>query len=354
MIAFRFKNVCIESIGLNLAPIEVSSAEIEDRLAPVLKKFGIPFGTLERLSGIKTRYQWPANVLPSMAAVPAAQKALEESGVPHDQIGALFSCSVTRDYFEPATACVVHSKLGLPESAMVLDVSNACLGFTNGMMLLGNMIEAGVIKAGVLVSGETINRAVASAERHLLASADSLTRAQLIELLATFTIGSGAVAMVLTHSSISKTKHQVLGGVARSATNLYELCRGNDDYVLGQAEDFMPVMHTESSKLITSASKLGARTWAELSQVLNWKSEDVDHIFCHQVGRQVNEAFYKEMGLDISKEFTIYQRFGNLASAAVPTALALGLKERNVKKGDKVVLSAFGSGLNSIFVGLQW
>lgn len=65
------------------------------------------------------------------------------------------------------------------------------------------------------------------------------------------------------------------------------------------------------------------------------------------------------MGLDIEKEFTIYRKYGNLVSAALPTALALGIdqrtsEEKTLNKKDKILLTAFGSGLNSIFIGMEW
>jgi 3-oxoacyl-[acyl-carrier-protein] synthase III len=72
------------------------------------------------------------------------------------------------------------------------------------------------------------------------------------------------------------------------------------------------------------------------------------------VGRQVNEAFYKEIGLDYRKEFTIYKQYGNLVSSALPTAFFKGIKEKPVAVGEKVLLLGFGSGLNSIFTGIEW
>jgi 3-oxoacyl-[acyl-carrier-protein] synthase III len=113
-------------------------------------------------------------------------------------------------------------------------------------------------------------------------------------------------------------------------------------------------METESSKLIAAAAVLGKQTWSDASEVLGWDKDDVQHVFCHQVGRQVNEAFYNTLGLDYSKEFIIYPTRGNLVSAALPTAFAVGIKERAIKKKDKIVLTGFGSGLNSLFLGIEW
>jgi 3-oxoacyl-[acyl-carrier-protein] synthase III len=68
----------------------------------------------------------------------------------------------------------------------------------------------------------------------------------------------------------------------------------------------------------------------------------------------VNEAFYNQLGLDHTKEFIIYPTRGNLVSAALPTCFAVGLDEKGIKQGEKIMLTGFGSGLNSLFLGIEW
>jgi 3-oxoacyl-[acyl-carrier-protein] synthase-3 len=350
---FRFKSVCIESMAVNLPEQEVTSAEFEDQLAPLYARYQIPAGTLEKLSGVRSRRLWPRATMPSSVATRAAELALEKSGVSKDQIGVVVNCSVTRDFFEPATACIVHQNLGLPEGVMALDITNACIGFSNGLLHVASMIEMGVIKAGLVTSGETITPIIESTIHHLQKD-DAVKREDLLKVLPTLTLGCGAVAYILTHESLSRAKPRLLGSVARSATEFSDLCAGNADYQLFDNAQVTPLMHTESAKLMGSAAKLGGRMFQEFSEAFGWKREDVDHVFCHQVGKQVNEGFYREMGLDMSKEFTVYQELGNLVSAALPTCLAMGAEKKGMKSGDKVLLTAFGSGLNSIFTGIVW
>ena len=341
-------------MAVNTPPIKVTSSEIEDRLAPVYERLKIPFGTLEKLSGIKSRNFWDSSVMPSEAATTAATYAIEKAGFDRNKIGALFSCSVTRDFFEPATACLIHNNLGLPETCMVMDISNACLGFQDGMMVLANLIESGVVKAGVVVSGEAISRTLDNAIKHLVERPTG-DRDQFLKLLPMFTLGSGAVAFVLAHDSIATSSHRLIAATTRSRTEHHRLCVGNSDFHSSQdATDYEPIMHTESSKLINSAAVLGGQMWKDLSEIVGWSRNDVNHIFCHQVGKQVNEAFYAELGLEMAKEFTIYKTHGNLASAALPTAFVLGAEEKKIAPGEKIVLTGFGSGLNSMFSGIVW
>ena len=353
MTSFRFQNVCIEAYAVNLPTAVVTSAELEDRLAPLYERLAISFGTLEKLSGVGSRYLWDDTVRPSEVATRAAEKALERISFDRSEIGVVFNCSVTRDFFEPATATIVHNNLGLPEQCFALDITNACVGFSNGITLLGNMIESGVVKAGLLVSGESVTRIIDNCIANIAKNQD-IARDQLLRLVPTLTLGSGAVAFVLCHKSLAGTNHRVEGAVARTASEFSDLCSGNNDYAMFQDGEVDPVMETEASKLISSAAVLGGRTWREASEFFGWNSRDVDHVFCHQVGKQVNDAFYREIGLDQRKEFTIYRTYGNLVSAAMPTALVMGSEQKPVNAGDKVVLLGYGSGLQSIFTAITW
>lgn len=353
MFATRFKSVCIESYGLHLPEYKTSSLEIEEQLADLYKKLNVPFGTLEKLSGVSNRGFFGPEGTPSAIATAAAERALEGIGFDRAEIKTLFNCSVTRDFFEPATALLVHRNLGFSEQTMAMDITNACIGFSNGMVMLANLIESGVIKAGLLTSGENLGP-ITSATLREMNSRDDIGRDELLKLMPTFTLGSGAVAMVMCHESIATRGHRYLGACARSASQFNELCIGNGDFCYLQKIGLNPVMTTDSPKLMANAAKLGARVWADTSELLGWTADSVDHIFCHQVGKQVNRGFYETQGLAIEKEYTVYQDYGNLVSAALPSAVITAAMENKMKKGDKLLLTAYGSGLNSIFSGIEW
>ncbi|MCI5065604.1 3-oxoacyl-ACP synthase III [bacterium] len=353
MFALRFNNVSLDAYSLQLPEYEASSAEIEDRLAPLYERLRIPFGTLEKLSGVKTRRMWDTSLLPSQVALPAVREALESTTVPREKIGAIINCSVTRDYFEPGTSTIIHRELELPETVQACDVTNACIGFSNGIEMVGMMIEQGAIEAGIVVSAENIACIIESSIRHLLSN-EELTREEVLKLLPTFTLGCGAVAAVITRSDLSAHSHKIIGCTSRSATQHGNLCRGNADFHLARENGLNPIMYTESGDLILEASRLGKRMWDDFSRTFHWERDEIDHIFCHQVGKQVNRAFYEEMTLDYEKDFSTYQRYGNLVSASLPTAFFTGIEEKGIQAGEKILLTGFGSGLNSIFMGIEW
>jgi len=152
----RYENVCIEGMGYFIPDHVVTTAWIEEQLAPLYKALGIPEGRIEQLTKIKERRWFDEGVMFSDAATWAAERALEDAGVGVDEIQFMVNTSVCRDYIEPATAVIVHSNLGLPATTGAFDLSNACLGFLNGMIVIANMIELGQIDAGLVVSAEGV------------------------------------------------------------------------------------------------------------------------------------------------------------------------------------------------------
>ena len=158
----KFNNVSIVGVAHVEPPNRVTSQEIEATLEPAMERFGITRKILESLSGIKARRFWDPGTMPSEAATMAAEKVLEQTGLDRDKLGALINTSVSKDYIEPSTACLVHGNLRLGPDCMNMDVGNACLAFMNGMEIVGMMIERGQIDYGLVVAGEDARTAVES------------------------------------------------------------------------------------------------------------------------------------------------------------------------------------------------
>ena len=153
--SMRFDNVSILSVEHVDAPHCLSSAEIEERLAPAIRRLGVRPNLLQELSGIVERRLWDPGTTPSEPATRAGERAIEAAGIDRARIGVLVNTSVSRDYLEPSTGCAVHHGLSLSEDCVNFDVSNACLGFVNGMDVVGNMIERGQVDYGIVVNAES-------------------------------------------------------------------------------------------------------------------------------------------------------------------------------------------------------
>ena len=348
----RYGNVYIEAFGYELPKNVVSSIELEERLAPVYQKLGLSYGRFELMTGIRERRYWDEDSPPSRSSIAAAEKAVANSGIPKEEFGCLLHSSVSRDYLEPATAFVVHDSLGLPAKALIFDISNACLGFANGIVTLANMIELGQVKAGIVVGSESSGRVVDVTIQELLEDTD-MTRDKLKPCFATLTLGSGAVAAVLAHRSLSNSGHKLLGGAVRTASEHNGLCRIEADTSFFDVADTM-IMRTDYEGVLKNGLALAAETWKDFKKELDWHGSDVDRIFCHQVSGVHGKLLFDILGLDESKSFHTVEYLGNVGSVSLPISAAIAIEEGRVTEGDKVVMLGGGSGLSSIMLGLRW
>jgi len=347
----KYAHVCLEEFGYVLPDEVVTSDEIERRLAPIYDRFGLHVGRLELMSGIKERRFWRRGTVPSDGSTLAGKCAMQAAGVSAEQLDCLLHTSVSRDFLEPATASVVHHNLGLPSRSMFYDISNACLGFVNGIISLANMIELRQIERGIVVAGESSRRLVESTIEALLAAPD-LTREQFKSAFASLTIGSGAVACVMAHDSVAKTGHRLIGGVVRSATQHNDLCQGSAD--TGFAGDSTIVMSTESEELLNSGCALAAETWQEFKRILGWSDGKITRSYCHQVGSVHRDRLYEAIGFRPPKEFSTFEFLGNVGSVSLPLTMAMGTQRDPPAPGDRIAMLGIGSGLSCVMLGVEW
>ncbi|TVR47320.1 MAG: 3-oxoacyl-ACP synthase III, partial [Puniceicoccaceae bacterium] len=221
----RFRHAVIESIAPALPEEIRTSAELEAELAPLYERLRLPAGRLELMTGIRERRYWPPGTRPSAASARAGRAVLERSRITPDQIDVLVHCAVCRDMLEPATATFVHAELGLPAAVQAFDLSNACLGFLNALVLASGLIDSGQIRSALVVSGENGRPLVEETIRRLLAG--DLDRRQIKPYFANLTIGSGAVAAVVCHRELAPGGHRIRGGVGLADTSQSHLCQGD-------------------------------------------------------------------------------------------------------------------------------
>jgi 3-oxoacyl-[acyl-carrier-protein] synthase III len=346
----RYRHVCIEAVCHLLPPEVVSSAQIEAQLRPVYDRLGLREGRLELMTGIRERRFFPRGTRPGQMSAEVAARAIEVSQVDRSHFGGLVHGSVCRDQLEPATASYVHHAADLPQSAFVLDVSNACLGLLNGMVLLADMIELGHIRAGIAVGTED-GRALVEGTIQSLLGNNTLTRQDIKQDFASLTIGSGSAAIVLCDRQLSRRGHQLLGGAFRAETASHELCTGGDS---NKPPGDTLRMQTDSEALLHAGIALAATTWQDAKRALGWANSDVNKAFTHQVGRAHRKLLFEKLELDPAIDFPTVECLGNTGAVALPTAWSLGIEQSRLTAGDRVALLGIGSGLNALMLGLEW
>jgi len=348
----RYQHVCVEAIAYTLPEEIVTSAEIEARLEPLYARLRLPEGRLELMTGIRQRRFWPPGMMPSEKSVETAERAIRMAGIDKQHIGAMVHGSVCRDFLEPATACGVHHRLGLPDHSAVYDVSNACLGLLNGIVQVANMIELRQIRAGVVVGAESSRALVESTIAQLNADT-SLSRQDIKTAFASLTIGSGSAAAVLCDRELSRTGNRLLGGAMRTASRHFELCQGGHA-AAGNADDQPLLMATDSETLMREGIAEAQTTFAGFLDEMGWRVGDIHKTFCHQVGRAHQRLLFESLGLDPRIDFSTFEYLGNTGSVALPMTAAIGIESGPLAPGDHVALLGIGSGINVMMLGLEW
>jgi acyl-CoA:acyl-CoA alkyltransferase len=341
------KNTVLAKSAIYLPEEIVTSDEIENRLSPVYQRLKLPQGRLELMTGIHERRVWDEGTRPSHLSTMAAQKALDQSGCPKEEIDLLIHASVCRDFLEPSTASVIHAQLGLSPQCMLFDLSNACLGVLNATVMAAQMIENEQIQTALIVSGENAGPLLNETIRQLNQD-QTLNRKNIKKYIANLTIGSGAVAWLITRKELSPQSPRFLGGHVLTDSSANILCQGD-----GNPHSLM--METDSEKLLHAGLKLAKKNWALTKETLNKSEKDFDWVITHQVGKAHEQLTLESLKLSKNKTHKTYPYLGNTGSAALPITLwELENSKSKPQKDDTMALLGIGSGLTSIMLGLQY
>jgi len=349
----KYTKVYITSFGYELPPHIITTAEIEERLAPFFDAMGLEKGQIEALTGIRERRYWDVDHTLAEHAAVAGQRAIAEADIDPDEIGALVFCGVCQDGFEPATSCAVASRLNIGPAAHVYDVKSACLGMVTGMVQVANEIELGNIRAGLVVSCETarqiVDATIADINHHK-------SIAFYKEALATMTGGSGAAAVLLTDGTLGDPDirhHALKGGVVQNAIQHHDLCYWGFEHQ-GMPTDSRVVMRTRAGDVLENGLVLATRTFQAMKQEFHLPEDKPDKVIGHQVGAIHHQRFYAALGLDMAKDFSTFPFLGNVGSVSLPITAAIADERGFLKPGDFVAFMGVGSGLNCYVLGAAW
>ena len=334
---YRYTDTAVLSVAAVDAPIIVTSQQIDDQLADTYQRIGLRPGMLESLAGISERRWWPEDVSFADAASMAGAKALAEAGVDPSAVGLMIDTSVCRDHLEPSAAVDVHRQLGLGTACVNFDLSNACLGFVNGMQLAALMIDTGQIDYALIVDGEGSRRLQEATIQRL--QRPQTTKDDVFDSFASLTLGSGGAAMVLGRASTHSSGHRFIGGVSRAATQYNKLCVGDLD-----------AMSTDSRALLDAGVELAIDTWKDASEFFDWS--DLDVYVIHQVSKVHTAAITGALAIDPERTPVIFPTRGNVGPASIPFTLAEF--SGSFTAGQRVACLGIGSGLNSAAIEIEW
>jgi 3-oxoacyl-[acyl-carrier-protein] synthase-3 len=170
--------------------------------------------------------------------------------------------------------------------------------------------------------------------------------------VASLTIGSASAAVVLADREISRTQNRLLASVVRANTQYHALCHSGDDESV--AGGMQPWMTTDSERLLHAGVTTAKEAFGQFTQELRCHADDIDKVFCHQVGVAHRRLLFETLDLRPQSDFSTVEFLGNTGSVAVPVTAAIGIERGHLSPSDQMAMLGIGSGLNVVMLGVDW
>ncbi|HYK77691.1 MAG TPA: beta-ketoacyl-ACP synthase III [Daejeonella sp.] len=287
-------------------------------------------------TGIKERRILKGHFGTSDMAVPAVKGLLEKRGISAEEIDLIIFCTITPDMVFPATANILADKIGAI-NAWGYDLNAACSGFIYGLSTGAQFIETGKYKKVLVVAGDKMSSILNYKDRSSCIIFGDGCGAVLLE---PNTEGNGVIDSILrSDGSGCQFLHQKAGGSLNPASHA----------TVDAGEHFV---HQEGQAVFKFAVTNMADVAAEIMERNHLSADDVAWLAPHQANKRIIDATTNRMGLSADKVMVNIERYGNTTNGTIP--LCLWEWEDKLKKGDNVVLAAFGGGFTWGSVYLKW
>ncbi len=271
----------------------------------------------------------------SVIGANAVKGLLEKTNTSPDEIDLLICATVTPDMAYPATANIISDKVGI-KNAFSFDINAACSGFLYSLVTASQFIETGKYKKVIVVGADKMSSIVDYTDRTTCVLFGDAGGAVLLEPSEEYGIID---SRLYTDGSGMVHLHQKAGGSARPAS--FETVKNREHYV-----------YQEGQAVFKFAVTKMADVSVEIMERNNLKSEDIAWLVPHQANLRIIEATARRMGLDKDKVMINIQKYGNTTNGTIP--MCLYEWEDQLKKGDNIVLAAFGGGFTWGSIYLKW
>ncbi len=272
----------------------------------------------------------------SVMAVNAINGLLQKKGISPLEIDLIICATTTPDMQFPATANIIADKVGA-KNAFGYDLSAACSGFIYSLVTASKFIESGSHKKVIVVGADKMSSIVDYTDRQTCVIFGDGAGAVLLEPDES---GNGIIDSILRSDGCgAQHLHQKAGGSMRPAT--HETVDAREHYI-----------YQEGQAVFKFAVKGMADISAEILEKNNLTGDDIAWLVPHQANKRIIDATAKRMGLDEKKVMINIDRYGNTTNGTIP--LCLWEWESKLKKGDNIIIAAFGGGFTWGSIYLKW
>ena len=270
-------------------------------------------------TGIKQRHIASAHQYTSDLAVEASKQAIKASGIDAKKIDLIIVATTTPDKTFPSTACIVQTKLGL-SLCPAFDIQAVCSGFIYALSVADNFIKVGSAKCVLIIGAETMSRITDYSDRSNAILWGDGAGAMILE-------GSSQPGILSTHihadGAYEKLLHVPSGVSHQKGKSTIEM-QGN--------QVFKMAVNTLDSIV------------DETLEANQLEKSDVDWLVPHQANIRILEATAKKLNMSMDRVVVTIDRHGNTSAASIPLALDTAIREHKIKRGETLLMEAFGGG----------
>lgn len=293
-------------------------------------------------SGIsQRRFAAPDEASSDMACI-AARRAIEAAKINREAIDLIIVATMTPDMPFPSTACLVQSKLKLPEIT-AFDMQAACSGFVYALNTAHSMLLSGNYKNALVIGSEKMSSILDFQDRSTCVL-----------------FGDGAGAVVLsTQETTGTAKTGILGGLGGSDGSNPSLLQqpGGGSAIPASIESIENRQHfvkMNGKEIFKLAVRIMGKASSDIIEQFGYQSDDLDMVIPHQANLRIIESLAKRLNMPMQKFYNNLEHYGNTSAASIPIALDEAIQSGSLKSGDLVLLVAFGAGLTWASTLIKW
>ncbi len=275
-------------------------------------------------TGIKQRHIAVEGQNTCDLAEQASLRAIEMAGIDKNDIDLIVVATTTPDQVFPSTACLLQDRLGI-QGAPAFDIQAVCTGFVYALSVADKFVKSGSHKTALVVGAETMSRITDWTDRGTCILFGDGAGAVIIQ-------ASNEPGILSTHIHADGQYKDLLKVDAGVSTDFSKLKDGTA---------FMQMRGNEVFK--TAVNTLG-RIVDETLEANNLQKSDIDWLVPHQANIRIINATAKKLGMSLDNVVVTVDRHGNTSGASVPLALDEAVRDGRIKRGDTLLLEAFGGG----------
>lgn len=293
-------------------------------------------------TGIEQRHYVEAGQGPSDLAIPATEKALKMAGLSVDDIDLIIFATSTPDYYVPGSGCLLQEKMGF-NTIGALDIRVQCSGFVYGLSIADQYIKTGAAKNILVIGAEVQSTAM-----------DMSTKGR--DTAVIFADGAGAVIISATdeNKGIMSTHLHSEGKHAKELWVESPSSSAIPRLTPEILEEGSHLLFMNGREVFKNAVKRFPEVIKEAMDAHGMTSEDIDILVPHQANIRITEFVAKRMGIEMEKIISNIHRVGNTTAASIPIALSEAVEDGKIKRGQNIILAAFGSGFTWASAAIKW